>query len=116
MDLNGKDGNKARPLCDIMVKAEQAIPQELAQRAGVRNFTPADMGEIMRPAADGGMLNPEAARAHAAAGPPPSSGAVYGGYSRQPGDAGATNEEQVAPARRKKVGACLHCRGGRSSS
>ena len=37
METRGKDSNKARPLVDIMLKAGQQLPAQLAQMAGVRH-------------------------------------------------------------------------------
>merc|ERR1719160_1774337 len=38
MSLSGKEGRQARPLVEIMQKAGQTIPAQLAQAAGVRDY------------------------------------------------------------------------------
>ena len=94
MSLNGKDGKHARPLVEIMLKAGQKIPAQLAQAAGTRNFEEADMGALLQRADGPGMLSAESARM-AAQVPSAPQGASAGGYSRQPGDANECNEPQV---------------------
>jgi len=64
MDSAGKDGKYARALTDIMVKAGQKLPGELARMAGIR-LAPGDeldMRQALAPSADGGMLGSAAAQ------------------------------------------------------
>ncbi|EOD08694.1 hypothetical protein EMIHUDRAFT_258189, partial [Emiliania huxleyi CCMP1516] len=55
------DSNKARPLVDIMLKAGQQLPAQLAQMAGVRHgqFEEADMAALMRPPGDTAPVDEE---------------------------------------------------------
>merc|ERR1719313_1863477 len=94
MDLRGKDGKHARSLVEIMQKAGQKIPDQLAQAAGARDYERADMGELMQRAEGPGMLSAESARM-ASQIPAAQPGASAGGYSRQPGDTHECNVEQV---------------------
>ena len=94
MSLNGKDGKHARPLVEIMQKAGQKIPDQLAQAAGTRNYDRADMGELLQQAEGPGMLSAESARMASQVVSAPQ-GASAGGYSRQPGDTNECNEQQV---------------------
>ena len=62
MESSGKDGKYARALVDIMMKASQKLPRELAQMAGVR-VAPGeelDVRSALTPVAGGGMLGPQA--------------------------------------------------------
>jgi len=59
-----KDGKYARALCEIMVKAEQAIPGPIAQMAGLRSGTyrPYDDRSALQPHPSGGMMTAQAAQ------------------------------------------------------
>jgi len=65
MESAGKDGKYARALTDIMCKAGQKLPRELAQMAGIR-LAPGDELDVraaLAPAPGGGLLDPAAAQA-----------------------------------------------------
>jgi len=65
---SGKDGKYARALAEIMVKAEQKIPRQLAQMGGLRagSFEPYDERDGLQPHPSGGMMTPQAAQMAAA--------------------------------------------------
>jgi len=64
MDGQGKDGKYARSLTEIMIKAEQKIPRQLAQLAGLRpgQYQEFDERDMPSPHPSGGMMTQDAAR------------------------------------------------------